>query len=151
MFQVGLPCYLGLNSGRSVSISVNKTRKHFFRNIHVALMFSQCFPVFHTENIFSRASFCFQDVNYTYPTRHGILTKIRACEHLQKFCEPEQASTYVIFQAIQAKAKFCKLFQIGWAHSIPLFCRHPENHTNRKLKAKKLGVYVMLAQPSLIR
>ena len=42
-------------------------------------------------------SFYFQDANYAYATRKGILTKIRECEHLQKFCEHEQASTHLIF------------------------------------------------------
>ena len=47
MFQVVLPCYLGLNSGRPVSINVNKTRKHFSRTIHGARMFPQ-FPIWET-------------------------------------------------------------------------------------------------------
>ena len=85
MFQVGLPCYLRLNSGRSVSTNVNKTRKHFSRNIHGACMFPQCFPVSNTENIVYSVSFCFRDANYAYATWQGILTKVRACEHLQKF------------------------------------------------------------------
>ena len=100
MFQLGLPCYLGLNSGRSVSINVNKmTRKHFSRNIHGARMFPQCFPVSHTGNNFSSVSFCFQDANYAYATPQGILTKIRACEHSSNFCaqfeqRPNFASTF---------------------------------------------------------
>ena len=56
MFQVALPCYLGLNLGRSVSININKTRKHFSRNIHGARMFPQCFPVSHMGNIVSSVS-----------------------------------------------------------------------------------------------
>ena len=55
-------------------------------------MFPQCFP----GNIVSSVSFCFQDANYAYATRQGILTKIRACEHLQKVCEHEQASTHLM-------------------------------------------------------
>ena len=99
MFQVGLPFYLGLNSGRSVSINVNKTRKHFSRNIHGARMFPQCFLVSPTGNIVSMVSFCSQHANYAYATRQGILTKFRACEHLSNFCEqseqrPNFASTF---------------------------------------------------------
>ena len=45
------PCCLGLNSGWSVSLNVNKTKKHFPRNIHGARMFPQCFPVSHAGNI----------------------------------------------------------------------------------------------------
>ena len=51
------------------------------------------FPSFPYRDIFSSVSFCFQDANYAYATRQGILTKIRAREHLQKFCEREQEST----------------------------------------------------------
>ena len=67
-FKTG-PCYLGLNSGRSVSINVSKTRKHFCRNIHGARMFPQCsyFPVretlcFQCQFLFSRCKLC---VRYT--------------------------------------------------------------------------------------
>ena len=106
MFQVGLPYYLGLNSGRSVSITVSKTRKHFSRNFHSARMFSQCFLVSHTGKFVSSVSLCFQDVNYAYATWQRILTKtIRACEHLQKFGEHEQASTHLIFASNSSKGQ----------------------------------------------
>ena len=100
MFLVALPYYL-----RSVSINVNKTRtrKHFFRSIHGARMFEQSFPVSHTGNVVSSVSFCFQDANYAYATRQGILTNIRACEHMQQFCEPEQASSHLIFASNSSK------------------------------------------------
>ena len=98
MFQVGLPCYLGLNSGRSVSINVNKTRKRFPEKF----MSRPCFLMFavsHTGNIISSVSFCFQDANYACTTQQGTLTKIRACEHSSNFCEqfehrPNFASTF---------------------------------------------------------
>ena len=123
MFRVVLACYLGLNSGRSVSINVNKTRKHYFRNIHGAHLFPQCLPVSHAGNIVSSVRFCFQDSNYAYATQQGILTKIRACEHLQKFCDHEQASTHLIFASNSSKGqilKFCEHFPIEWDHSTPL-------------------------------
>ena len=60
-------------------------------------------------NIVSSVYFCFQDRNYAYATRQGILTKIRAREHLQKF-----------LRAIRAKAKILNPSQIEWVHSIPL-------------------------------
>ena len=66
-------------------------------------MFPQCFQVSHTGNTVSSVSFCFQDANYAYATRQGILTKIRACEHLQKFCEHKQASTRLL--------NFCEQFE----------------------------------------
>ena len=103
MFQVGLPCSLGLNSGQSVSINVNKTRKHFSRNIHGARMLLQCLKK--VGNIASSVSFCFQDANYAYATRQGILTKIRACKQVQKFCEHEQASTHLIFASNPSKGQ----------------------------------------------
>ena len=108
MVQVRLPCYLGLNSGRSVLINVNKTRKRFSRNIDGARMFPQCFPVFHTGNIVSSVSFCFQDANYAYAKRQGILTNIRSCEHAQKFCEHEQAGTHLIFTSNLRKGKILR-------------------------------------------
>ena len=123
MFQVGLPCYLGLNSGRSVSINVKKTKNHFFRNIHGARTFPQCFQVSHKGNIVSSVSFCFQDTNYAYvyaTLQQGISTKIRACEHLQKLCEHEQASTHLIFASNSSKGQISEHSQIGWDHSIPL-------------------------------
>ena len=108
MFQVGLSYYLRLNSGQSVSIKVNKTRKHFSRNIHGARMFPKCFPVSYTGNIVSSVSFCIQDANYACATRQGILTKIRACEHLQKFCEHEQASTHLIFASNSSEGQILR-------------------------------------------
>ena len=68
------------------------------------------FPVSHTGNIVSSVSerFCFQDANYAYATRQGILTKIRACEHLQKFCEHKQASTYLIFASNSSKGQILR-------------------------------------------
>ena len=105
MFQVASPCYLGLNSDRPVSINVNKTRKHFPRNIHGAHV-SPVFPSFrYGKHCFQCQRFCFQDANYAYATRQGILTKIRACEHLQKICEHEQASTRVIFVSNSGKGQ----------------------------------------------
>ena len=86
-----------MNFGSSFSLNVNKTRKQLSRKINGARMFLQCFPVQHSGNIVSSVSFCFQDANYAYATRQGILTKIRACEQLQKFCEHEQASTHLMF------------------------------------------------------
>ena len=53
-------------------------------------------------------SFCFQDANYAYATRQGILTKIRACEHLQKFGEHEQASTHLIFASNSSKGQILR-------------------------------------------
>ena len=67
-----------------------------------------CFPVSHTGNIVSSVSFCFQDANYAYATRQGILTKIRACEHLQNFCEHEKANTLLIFASNSSKGQILR-------------------------------------------
>ena len=120
LFQVGLPCYLRLNSGRPVSINVNKTRKHFSRNTQDARMFPQCSPVSQMVSTVSSVTFCFQDANCAYASRQGILTKIRACENLQKLGEHEQASTCVIFASNSSKGQIFDHFQTGWDHSIPL-------------------------------
>ena len=74
--------------------------------MHGARMFLQCFPVSHTGNIVSSVSF--QDANYAYATRQGILTKIRACEHLQTFCEHDQANTHLIFASNLSKGQILR-------------------------------------------
>ena len=60
------------------------------------------FPVSHTGNIVSSVSFCFQDANYAYATRQGILTKIRAREHLQKILRA---------RASEHSSNFCEQFE----------------------------------------
>ena len=109
MFQVGLTCYLGLNSDRSVSINVNKTRKHFPKQFVAHACFpdnKSLFPI--RETVISGVSFCFQDANYACATQQGTLTKIRACEHLQNFCEHEQASTHLIFVSNSSKGQILR-------------------------------------------
>ena len=53
-------------------------------------------------------SFYFRDANYAYATRRGILTKIQACKHLQKFSEHEQASTHLIFATNSSKGQILR-------------------------------------------
>ena len=113
MFQVGLPCYLELNSGRSVLIKVNKMRKHFQKQSWRAHV-SPLFPVSHTAKIVSSVSFCFQDPNYACPTQQGILTKIRACEHLQNFCEHGHPSPHLIFASNSSKGQILRALLIHW-------------------------------------
>ena len=43
-----------------------------------------------------------------YATQQGILTKFRACEHLQKSCEHEQASTHPIFASNSSKGQILR-------------------------------------------
>ena len=110
MFQAGLSYYVGLTSGRSVSINVNRTRKHFSRNIHGARMFLRMFPsfpyekhCFHGQFLFSTCKLCFSYTagNFNENPSMRALAKIlraRASEHLSNFCEqfeqrPNFAST----------------------------------------------------------
>ena len=119
MSQIGLFCYLGLNSSRSSSINVNKTRKYFSRNIHGARMFSQCFPVSHGGNIVSRCKLCllYTAGNFNESPSIWALAKIlraRASEHSSNF--PSNSSKRQNFEH----------FQIGWGHSIALIVTlHP--------------------------
>ena len=126
MFQVGLPCYLGLNSSRSVPISVNKTRKNFSRNIHGACMFPQCFSVSHAGNIVSSVSFKFSRcklcLHYTAgkfnknPSMRALakILRARASEQSSNFCEqfeqrPNFASTFKWDGTIRYPIYFCNL------------------------------------------
>ena len=108
MFQVALPCYLALKSGRPVSINVNKTRKHFSRNIHGARMFPP-FPIWETlfpvsALLFSGCKLCLRytagDFNET-PSMRALakILRAQASEHSYNFCEqfeqrPNFASTF---------------------------------------------------------
>ena len=52
---------------------------------------------------FPGGNICFQ---FLFPRcKLWILTKTRACEHLQKFCEHEQASTHLIFTSNSSKGQ----------------------------------------------
>ena len=144
MFQVALPCYLGLNSGRPVSINVNKTRKHFSRNIHGARMFPQCSPVSHTGNIVSSVSaFVFKMQimltltagNFNENPSMRALPKIlraRASEHSCNFCEqfeqrPNFASTFKLDGTISSiplmgkNGYFLCITNISWITAVEIF------------------------------
>ena len=122
MFQVGLPSYLRLNSGRSVSRNVNKTRKHFPRNIHGAHMFPQCFPVSHTRNIvssviflFSRCKLCLRYTAGNFnenPSMRALAKNLRAqaSEHSSNFCEQfEQRSDFASTFKFDVTIRYCSL------------------------------------------
>ena len=64
-------------------------------------------------NIVSSVSFCFQGANYAHSKWQGILTKIRACEQLQKFCEHEQASTRLSFASNPSKGQILRAL-LNW-------------------------------------
>ena len=101
MFQVRLPCCLGRKSRQSVSINVNKTRKHFARNTHSwrAHVFPML-PSSHTGNITSSVSLLFSKCKLCLRYTAGNF-KIRACEH-------EQASTHLIFASNSSKGQILR-------------------------------------------
>ena len=49
-----------------------------------------------------------------------FLTRIRACEQLQKFCEHEQASTRLSFASKSSKGQILRAVENFYDHSIPL-------------------------------
>ena len=119
-------------------ISFNKRQQNeeaFFQKHSWCADVSPMFPV-HTGNIVFSATFCFQHANYAYATRQGILTKIRACEHLQKFCEHEQASTHLIFTSNSSKGQILRALPNGMGpFDTPLILR-----LLRKLRCASLGL-----------
>ena len=104
LFQVGLPCY-SWDWTQAVRFSKRQENEKAFLQKHSwrARMFPQCFPVSHMGN---------NIVSYAYATRHGILTKIRACEHFQEVCDcgHEQASTHLIFASNSSKGQILRAF-----------------------------------------
>ena len=97
-----------LNSGRSVSITVNKTRKHFSRNIHGARIFPNVslFPtqeILFPVSVFSRCKLCLRYTTGNFnenPNMRALakLLRARASEPTSNFCEqfeqrPNFAST----------------------------------------------------------
>ena len=59
-------------------------------------------------------------------TLHDTLTKIRACEHLEKFCEPEQASTHLIFASNSSKGQILRALS-NWMVPFDTPPRHTLN------------------------
>ena len=71
-------------------------------------MMRACCPnVKKLENIVSSVSFV-SKMQIMLRTRQEILTKIRACEQLQKFCEHEQASIHLIFASSPSKGQILR-------------------------------------------
>ena len=116
MFQVGLPCYLGLNSGRSVSINVNDEEAFFQKHPWRAYV-STMFPSFSYGKhgfqclfLFSRCKLCLRYTtgNFIENPSMRALSKIfraRASEHSSNFCEqfeqrPNFASTFKLYGTI---------------------------------------------------
>ena len=95
-----------LNSGRSVSINVNKRREYFSRNIHGARMFPSfqhgkyCFQC---QFLFSRCKLCLRYTTGNFNENPSMrapakLSRARASEHTSNLCEqfeqrPNFAST----------------------------------------------------------
>ena len=100
----------------AVSIKVvNKTRKHFFPGIFMA---HACFPnvsQFAIRKTLSPVSVFFSTMQiFLCPAiRQGILTKIGACEKLQKLCERERTSTYLNFANNSSKGQILRAISNG--------------------------------------
>ena len=108
--RLGYPCYLGLNSGRSVSINVNKTRTIFPETFMACACFLNVFQFPIWETLFPVSVFVFKMQimltlhvgNFNQNPRMPALAKIlraRASEHSSNFCEqfeqrPNFASTF---------------------------------------------------------
>ena len=76
--------------------------------------------------------------------RQGILTKIRACEHLQNFCEHEQASKHLIFcEQFEQRPNFASTFKLDGTTRYPSQCSAQVLAYNRSLGS------CTLPQPSL--
>ena len=123
MLQVGLPCYLELNSGRSVSINFNKTARKHFPETFVA---RACFPMFPSfpygkhcfqwQFLFSRCKLCLRYTagNFNENPNMRALAKIlraRASEHLPNFCEQfeQKPSTFKLDETIRYPYAFLPL------------------------------------------
>ena len=111
MFQVGLPCYLGLNSGRSVSINVDKTRKHFPQKFitswcaHVSPMFA----VSHSGNIVSSVSFVFKMQIMLALLSREIKRKSEHVSTCKIFASTSpEASTHLIFSSSSSKGQILR-------------------------------------------
>ena len=109
MFQVELPCFRGLNSGRSVSTNVNKRKKHFSWNNNGARMFTKFVEetgkhCLQCQFLFPRCKLCLRCTagNFNENPIMQALAKFlraRASEHSSHFCEqfeqkPNFASTF---------------------------------------------------------
>ena len=114
MFQVGLPCHLGLYASWLVSINVDKTRRHFAETFMALACFPNVSESRIQETLFPVSIFVFK--MQIMLTLHGR----------EFYRNSEHASTCKNFantskRAIRAKAKFCEHFQIGWTIQYPYF------------------------------
>ena len=132
MFRVGSPCYLGLNSGRSVSINVNRTRKNFSRSpgAHIFPSFPEGKQGFQCQFLFSRLSLRYTAGNLT--SEHASTCKNFASTSKQalilNFCEqfeqrPNFASTFKLNGTIRYPSVLCETISFpaepgnGWVGS----------------------------------
>ena len=74
------------------------------------------------ETLFPVLVFVFKMQHYAYATRQGILTKIRACELLQKFCEHEQAITHNFCEQFEQSPNFASTFKLDGTIQYPFVC-----------------------------
>ena len=93
MFQVGLPCYLGLNSARQFQSTSTKRGSLKFQKHSWCMHASSMFPTYsHMGNIVSRSKLClcYTAGNFNKNPSMQAVAKIlrtRASEHSSNFCE----------------------------------------------------------------
>ena len=106
MFHVGLPCYMGLNLGRLVSINLNKKGSIFSRKFMACACIPNVSPMFPSfpygkkcfqwKFLFSR---CKLSLRYTA----GNFNENPSTS--KNFCENGQASTHLIFASNSSKGQ----------------------------------------------
>ena len=80
-----------------------------------------------------QCQFYFQEANHAYATRQGILTKIQACEQLQKLCEHEQVSTRLIFASNSSKGQILRALS-NWMGPFDTSCHYYPRARHRNVE-----------------
>ena len=98
MFEVGLPCYLGLNSARQFQSTSTKQGSLFQKHLWCTHA-SPMFPTYsHTGNIVSRSKLCLRYTAENFnenPSMRAVATflRARASEDSSNFCEQFEQRT----------------------------------------------------------
>ena len=123
MFQIGLLYYLRLNSGRSVSINVNKTRYHFPETFmaHACSTVFPSFPhgkhCFQCQILFPKCKLRLRDKagNFNENPSMRAAAKIlqaRASEHSSNFCAK-----------FEQRPNFASVFKLDGTIRYHFYCR----------------------------
>ena len=120
MFQVWLPCYLGLRLVSFNKLQQNEEafffQKHSWR-VHVSPMFPS-FPYgkhcFQCQFLFSRCKLCLHYMAENF-------NEIQACEHLHKFCKPASKHSCNFFEQFGQRPNFASTFKLDGTIQCPFF------------------------------